>query len=232
MKRVVSIALACMMLSGTMASALAADPSQGVQEENDIAYLNLDEASPDMQEEILEAREQIIYNTSWVADGYSGAVIDAYTGEVIEELPHFSEVFPNWDMPVGEITEDEVETMPQIGVGLDDFLVYYSGRVYLEEASPNQNAEAFCTFANDPFEIGTAIATGAVSLSSSETYNVGISNASTGESLLVQTRLTENEFAVLYGVYNEILSCRASTYSDPGWATMVVCGGYRIAEVK
>lgn len=123
MKKIVLIALICMMLSGTMVSALASKSDQGVQTDNGIAYLNLDEASPDMQEEILEARKEIIYNTDWVADGYSGAVIDAYTGEVIEELPHFSEVFPNWDVPIGEITEYDVEDLPQIGVSLDDFLV-------------------------------------------------------------------------------------------------------------
>ena len=232
MKKFISVALACMLLATTMVTASAAEPDQEMQIDNNLAYLDLNEATPSMQKKILKAREQIIYNTNWVADGYSGAVIDMDTGEVKEEIPHFSEVFPDWDVPVGEITENEVEALPKIGVSPDDFLFIYSKRVYLEQATQSHNADAFFTFQNDPYEIGTAIAIGATSLSSSETCNVGISDATTGESLLVQTRLSEGEAAVLYGVFNEILSCRASTYSNPGWATMEIDGGYRVEDAK
>ena len=38
--------------------------------------------------------------------------------------------------------------------------------------------------------------------------------------------------AILDGVYDEMLSCRASTYSDPGWATMVIQGRYRVSDVR
>ena len=57
-------------------------------------------------------------------------------------------------------------------------------------------------------------------------------NASTGKSLLVKTRLSEGILAILDGVYDEMLSCRASTYSDPGWATMVIQGRYRVSDVR
>lgn len=232
MKKIVSVVLAWMMLIGTTVTASAAEADHEKQLGNDIAYLELDEASPDMQKKILKAREQIIYNTDWVADGYNGAVMDAETGEIIEVLPHFSEIFPDWDVPTEEITEYEVDALPQIGVGPDDWLRFCSKRVYLEEASQSQNADSFETFQNDPYEYGTCLVLGATSLSSSETYNVGVTNASTGKSLLVKTRLSEGILAILDGVYDEMLSCRASTYSDPGWATMVIQGRYRVSDVR
>lgn len=122
MKKFISVAVACMILALPMVTALATELDQEIQAENNIAYFDLEEASPDMQREILKAREQIIYNTSWVADGYSGAVIDMDTGEVKEEIPHFSDVFPDWDAPIGEITVNEVEALPKVGVSPDDFL--------------------------------------------------------------------------------------------------------------
>lgn len=151
MKKIVSVVLAWMMLIGTTVTASAAEADHEKQLGNDIAYLELDEASPDMQKKILKAREQIIYNTDWVADGYNGAVMDAETGEIIEVLPHFSEIFPDWDVPTEEITEYEVDALPQIGVGPDDWLRFCSKRVYLEEASQSQNADSFETFQNDPY---------------------------------------------------------------------------------
>mgnify|MGYP000081154645 FL=1 len=102
----------------------------------------------------------------------------------------------------------------------------------MEEASQSQNADSFETFQNDPYEYGTCLALGATLLSSSETYNVGVTNASTGKGLLVKTRLSEGILAILDGVYDEMLSCRASTYSDPGWATMVIQGRYRVSDVR
>ena len=41
-----------------------------------IAYLDLEDASAEMREEILAAREKIIFSTDWVADGYTAHVED------------------------------------------------------------------------------------------------------------------------------------------------------------
>ena len=83
--------------------------------------------------------------------------MDAETGEIIEVLPHFSEIFPDWDVPTEEITEYEVDALPQIGVGPDDWLRFCSKRVYLEEASQSQNADSFETFQNDPYLKGEVV---------------------------------------------------------------------------
>ena len=62
-----------------------------------IAYQDLDSASEEMKAKILEARALIISNTAWVADGYAGTQVNP-DGTVVT-VPHFSELFPGWDLP-------------------------------------------------------------------------------------------------------------------------------------
>lgn len=63
------------------------------------AYMNLDEARSEIKPVIQEARNRIIFNTSWAADGTNAWVLDE-DGNVIEKLPYFSQLFPSdWDMP-------------------------------------------------------------------------------------------------------------------------------------
>lgn len=85
--------------------------TMSIEEAREFAYLDLDSASDEMKEKILEARRVIIFSLSWVADGYTGYVTNVKTGEIIKTLPTFSELFPDWDMPVfsnsgDQITED------------------------------------------------------------------------------------------------------------------------------
>jgi len=61
------------------------------------AYLDFDAAPLQMKEVILEARNIIIFDNSWVADGYEAWI--EYPDGTQEELPTFSELFPNWDFP-------------------------------------------------------------------------------------------------------------------------------------
>ena len=62
-----------------------------------IAYRELKTASKEEQVKILEARKLIINSTSWVADGYNAFTIDVDGKRV--PVPHFSELFPGWEMP-------------------------------------------------------------------------------------------------------------------------------------
>lgn len=79
----------------------------GAAEAAQIAYLDLEDASAEMREEILAAREKIIFSTDWVADGYTAHVEDQ-DGNIIRTLPAFSEVFPDWDLPVSETTYRQI----------------------------------------------------------------------------------------------------------------------------
>lgn len=107
MRRVISAALAMVMVMAISIPAFAIDKEREVSR---LAYMNLDQASEAMQEKILQAREEIIFSKSWVADGLQGFVYDK-DGNVIEEVPQFSEIFPaDWDMPTFDVQEDiEVE---------------------------------------------------------------------------------------------------------------------------
>ena len=69
-----------------------------LDEAKKIAYRDLKTASKEEQAKILEARKLIINSTSWVADGFNANTIDADGNRV--PLPHFSELFPGWEMPV------------------------------------------------------------------------------------------------------------------------------------
>lgn len=74
-----------------------------LRDEDDIqyyAYLDLDDADPELVPVIIEARNTIIFRQSWVADGLQGFVCDRY-GNLIEGVPRFSELFPeDWSVPI------------------------------------------------------------------------------------------------------------------------------------
>ena len=80
MRRVISAALAMVMVMAISIPAFAIDKEREVSR---LAYMNLDQASEAMQEKILQAREEIIFSKSWVADGLQGFVYDK-DGNVIQ----------------------------------------------------------------------------------------------------------------------------------------------------
>ena len=64
------------------------------------AHLDYDEVSEKLKPVVLTARTKIIYRYSWVADGASGQILDR-NGNVVQENPQFSELFPSdWEPPV------------------------------------------------------------------------------------------------------------------------------------
>lgn len=77
----------------------AVTSSDEMKLEESIAYMSMDEASPELQQQILLEREKIIFSHSWVADGIDARVLDE-NGNIEEELPHFSDLFPeDWEVP-------------------------------------------------------------------------------------------------------------------------------------
>ena len=74
-----------------------AEREKKLEEARKIAYQDLKTASKEMQAKILEARKLIISSTSWAADGYTAYTIDANGKKT--QLPHFSDLFPGWEMP-------------------------------------------------------------------------------------------------------------------------------------
>ncbi len=110
MKKALSFFLFCVILLSVVVPVAAADTRVKGEEvpawAERYAYLDLESASPALKEKILQARRQIIFSTDWVADGYSMWVEDIRTGEIIREIPKFSEVFPGWDIPKEKKMDD------------------------------------------------------------------------------------------------------------------------------
>ncbi|MCI8303232.1 MAG: S-layer homology domain-containing protein [Lawsonibacter sp.] len=99
MKKLLSAALALTMMFTLAALPAAAAPGEKLE---DLAYQNLESASPEQKAAILAAREKIIYGgQSWTVDG-SLSLIDLETGAVTP-LPEFSDLFPGWDLPAVQV---------------------------------------------------------------------------------------------------------------------------------
>lgn len=101
-----------LLLSISSGFAVGADVEKEELSTEAYAYMDLETASPEMQEKILKAREEIIFSQSWAADDVSLYVVDIETGER-ERVPSFSELFPGWDLPSydPEIEEESEETI-------------------------------------------------------------------------------------------------------------------------
>lgn len=74
-----------------------AERAKKLEEAKKIAWQDLSTASKEMQARILEARKLIINSTSWAADGYTAYTVDKNGKKT--QLPHFSDLFPGWEMP-------------------------------------------------------------------------------------------------------------------------------------
>lgn len=73
---------------------------QSMDVANEYAYMDIDEAPANLHDTILEARDYIIYHSTWVADGYGGSITSP-EGEVLEIVPEFHDIFPeDWEIPV------------------------------------------------------------------------------------------------------------------------------------
>lgn len=174
-----------------------------------IAYLDIDEASPAMQARILEARDVIINNTSWVADGYT-AVVHKANGTSYE-VPKFSELFPGWDMPMESIafTSANSGLVPMASEG---------SATHTNIALKNPSATAD----SDPFYYFTmseTLITWVDDLIISETCNLGYTNMQTHQSVAKLTYMEPGdsiEVNTVPGHASDNVAVRASTFSTPG----------------
>lgn len=118
MKKMLSFVLFCTLLLTMVVPVAAADTQTKSDEVLDwaerYAYLDFESASPALKEIILKARREIIFSTDWVADGHSMWVEDMRTGEIIREIPKFSEVFPGWDLPVDDVEMESQDMQVEV----------------------------------------------------------------------------------------------------------------------
>lgn len=246
MKKMLAFVLVAVCACTMFAPAGAASDSIGNADPFDervlqYAYMDENVASPEMKEKILEAREVIIFSENWVADGYTGYIGNALTGEM-RELPSFSELFPDWEIPVNDVLQTRQEQVPEIqqespkaeylSSRYRDWMGVFSGKVYLRVASTTSNASPFTHVYMDPVEIGSVIQCYATELTSSETCNIGFSDYNTGKSYLSGTNLYPYDYVILESVHYEDIGVRASTMSSAGWSSMRVYTANRITSVR
>lgn len=203
--------------------------SQEIYSSRAIAYMNLDQASEEMQAQIIEAREEIIYSQAWVADGLQGYVLNA-DGDIIEEVPQFSDLFPaDWDMPSINNDEEQLSEIYPTNASRqpDDIMYFYNGTLTLSLPPENSNSPAFCTFSTTGwagythYNITrvTTSATSQVDSFGPYTYNVGYTNAATGQSLGWKPKISSNDIFSVSTPSNIRVSVRASMNRSPNSST-------------
>ena len=250
MKKFISLCTACFMLCAILivqSSAVDIDitPEQKaiLQEAEQYAYLDPDTASPELREKILDARSTIIFSQSWVADGYTGCIQDVRTGEILEVLPTFSELFPDWDMPIADIVPDSDSTYIEPPINPSEAaeitpLADTSSWKRINEystyinAATSSTATPFTTLTVNPYSMGTSVRMYATELTSSQTCNLGISNADTGANYATAVNLDPYEAIIAYNLRYTKIALRASTYSTPGWGNIALDGASRIADLR
>lgn len=181
MKKFLSAALAMTMLTGLFAfSASAAAPISDVSRMSteQIAYLDIDRATPEVQKAILEARNEIIFgDQGWTVDG-AVKIFNIKEGTV-RELPEFSELFPGWDVPEASSCPIAKSAEGVMRNTADGECFNYAKNVSLKVANSYAAAPDFFDFNGVGHEVGAYASSGPRDFM----YNIGFSNTSSGESL-------------------------------------------------
>ena len=226
MKKFLSVALMIVMMISVSALAFATEEDAVVN----LAYMDLDQANIEMQESILEARKQLILSESWVMDGLQGFVYDE-NGNIVEEVPQFSEIFPSdWEVPVLDTTLDidqkSIDNSQEVRVLSNDdtvMVTVFSDTLELKIPSKYFDSPAFkkfeTTYWKDYYYYDMKyVYTLAYDQDASPFYknyfNVGYTNATTGEALGVKTNI---ESGYTFGITTPSdieIAVRASMYSD------------------
>lgn len=243
MKKIFISSLAITLMASTMVTASATISNEKdveLYEAEKYAYMDIDEAPEYLKDDILEARNKIIFSKGWTANGVNGYVYNLETGEKLYDLPTFSELFPDWDIPKlsfdesnniqSNITSEKIlepETIEPLSKSTrkTDTIIYKN--VYLKNPPPNSITPAFVTYDY----LGPQISAGPYQLYASETANIAISNEDTGEVIAYEVNLSPKN--IVYGFVPFYMGrfnagIRASTYSSPGYADIFAT--YELAE--
>lgn len=231
MKKILSLSLSIVMIISMCVPALAvsATPVLSDQEQiESLAYMNLEQSDPVLKEKIISAREEIIFNQSWVADGVSGFIYDEL-GNIIEEVPQFSDLFPDdWEIPTfndQQNIEPILSTQSSSLVSSGDTMFFYNDWLTLSLPSSTTNTPSFCTARTSgtvngsPYVITSISAYATFSYTTSATYNVGFSNNTTGEALAWYGPVQSGKPAVIFPPSGITVAIRASMNNSSGYTS-------------
>ncbi|MCI6362874.1 hypothetical protein [Intestinimonas butyriciproducens] len=211
-KKFLSVFCAVCMILAMSAPVFAAD-SQPNSAERGLAYMDINSAPAEMQEDILAARAAIIFgDQAWTV---GGAVSIFNLDGTVEALPEFSDLFPGWDVPAAD--KISVDSMPMVAsASIDD-----TSNQQFKVADSFKNSEEFYTFTG----IGDYVGVYAMTYpSDSVHYNIGFSNASSGTNLgwipnlsVTQGAKVNTKSNVLYGIRGSVTKA-----ADAGWYYMKI----------
>ena len=220
LRKMLAGVLAVVSLFCMSTTAMAAPPVQDnhsiesakIAAAKEIAYMDVETASAEMQERILAARETIIDSKSWVADGFEVTVTRA--DGPVTKIPQFSKLFPGWDIPAGESTATARSRTA------DEYFAPYRGDVYatLYSASSSVNADPTAIF----YDVAEELDVWVSELYVSTSCNLGFTNMITHQSVAHLVDMRQHDKLGVLAVSGNIvpLGMRASTYSTPGAAKL------------
>lgn len=228
MRKTLTMILTVVMLFSVAAPAMAADihssdVAMTIENAYLYAYMDIDSADADTQEQILDARRVIIYSTSWVADDVDGYIKDE-DGNIIEVLPHFSEVFPSdWEIPVSPSTDVATDTTVSPYALSNSF----NGVVRFYRPPTSGVPEPFHTlttvgFAGTPYEYQIS-KINTVAYNTYGTYNLEYRNADTNRSLGYRSGLASGNYFEISAPYDATVTIHGSTNDAVGeWSVYVM----------
>lgn len=241
MKKIAVALIVLLLVATTGIPAMAIDLNESasaISKEQAVAYMEIDETTSRAEvEQILAARNDIIFSTSWVADGMKCYILNK-DGEIEKVIPNFSDIFPaDWELPDLEDQEEALNKLspwqPEASMPLSGAMQpFYNNSVWLSKPSGQYNTSPFCSFSTTNYVGGTyrghleTVSTIGYNANTDATYNVGYSNVDTGKSLGFVERIPECLPCGCEPPSRITLGVRASTYTDPGLWTMKVDGEY------
>ena len=184
-----------------------------------VAYIDLDTAPNEAwTNRILNARRTIIESEDWVADEFDAVVVHADGTET--RLPHFSDLFPDWDLPVDETIAKAAADSKRADTGAQMRSQSKEVSCYLNYPDPDHFTWPFYQLVHK----GSSLETKVLILPVGGTCNLGYTDMDTGVSFLQRSRLVEGDTMRLKtnsGIdYN--FGVRASTFDVPGSAWFLV----------
>lgn len=222
MKKMICCFLTIVMLLssiGTVSATTLTETSDVLVATNDysIAYLSTEGVDTETYNAIIAARNDIIFSRSWVAEGHTAYVVDK-DGNIIDTVPCFYDVFPSdWSMP----TYQPSQAVP--AQNARDLTPVQTVHVTLNRPSDEIDTEPFYTFDTGwPYTNYNHIEVEGYHYEGY--YNIGFSDADTGDSYGYLVNLESGQAVFLEVDYGTVVDIRASTYTSPGEWTFWISG--------
>lgn len=89
----ISLVIACVFPTAAFAVEETRYASMSTEQ---LAYCDINSVPTVWQDDVLEARNEIIHSTSWTVNGAASIL---HSDGTVESLPEFSDLFPGWDVP-------------------------------------------------------------------------------------------------------------------------------------